>query len=167
MRFFYFDTSALVKVYAYEGYGSDKVRALVKSATLSRPTARIVVCDIALAEAESAIARKERKTEIRRSEATRMIDRLRSDMLDRESSPYQVILSSSVVGEAGQWSRQYNLKGMDAIQFAAALAAMYSTPAGDEFCFVCADDRLCDAARAENMPVDTLQPPRRAPAGRT
>lgn len=166
MRFYYFDSSALVKVYAWEGSSSEIVRAMVSSATLETPVARIIVCDIALAEVESALARKEADRTIQRAEAERLRERVRHDFLHADPKPYQIIHASSLIGDSGQWSRQYGLKSLDAIQLAAALAAKYSTPPGIRFIFVCADGRLCEAAGAENIERQILPvPQRQAPAG--
>ena len=156
MRFAYFDSSALVKVYAWEGEGSKEVRRMVGQAVLARPTIRIVVCDIALSEAESAVARKERDREITTAQAERYLELIRTDFLLREPRPYQIVSASSVVQDAGGLSRLYGLKSMDAIQLAAALAVRSALPPGSDFVFVCADGKLCNAAAAENFPLHTL-----------
>lgn len=74
MRTAFLDSSAIVKIYAEEP-GSQQVRALLRSATLATPTVTLVVCDLALAEVSSALARKEREGAITSAQTTRYLTR--------------------------------------------------------------------------------------------
>ena len=154
MRIAYLDSSALVKAYTLEA-GTDRVKAVIKSATMENPTVLAVVCDIARVEVASAIARKEFEGSV----APGLAERLRAQLeqhFTKDPKPYLIVHASSVLADAATYARTYRLKSMDAIQLAAALAAKYLAPFGAEFEFYCADGKLCAAARAENFNVIQL-----------
>lgn len=160
MRTSFLDSSAIVKIYAKEP-GSQQVRALLRSTTSAAPTVTLVVCDLALAEVSSALARKEREGTISNHQATKYFTRMRDHFLGVER-PYLVILASSIMADASSLTRQYAVRGMDAVQLAAAIAAKHMAPPGTDFSFVCADDRLCRAAHAEN--IQAINPTTKVPA---
>lgn len=154
MRIVYLDSSALVKAYTFEA-GTDRVKAVIKSATMANPTVLAVVCDIAQVEIVSAIARKQREGSI----APGLAKKLRAQVeahFTTDPKPYLIVHASSVLADAAAHTTTYGLKSLDAIQLAAALAARYRAPFGAEFKFYCADAKLCAAARAENFDVIEL-----------
>jgi predicted nucleic acid-binding protein len=61
-----------------------------------------------------------------------------------------VILSDNVLGLARQMLYRHPLRSADAIHLASALLLARTTPSTN-WSFVCADGRLCDAAKAEGF----------------
>ncbi|HEV2121331.1 MAG TPA: hypothetical protein VGW38_00960, partial [Chloroflexota bacterium] len=57
MIYYFLDTSAFVKIYAYEP-GERQVRAVLSAAVAPTPAARIVVCDLVIPEAMSALQQR-------------------------------------------------------------------------------------------------------------
>ena len=105
----------------------------------------------------SAILRKQGDSEITRSEAERLLNRVKEDFSPTPppaASPYQLIsLAPGIIQHGGELMTQYRLRTYDAIHLATALAARASTPVGIRFVFVGCDHELCTAARAEGMEV--------------
>lgn len=139
---------------------------MLRSARAERPTARVLVCTLALPETASAIVSKEAGRHITRSVATRLLDRLKQDFTG-EHRPHIVIeVNEWITSDAANHTRAYKLRGYDAVQLATALAARASTPPDTEFYFVTADGALANAARAENFDVKELPVWQPTPKGR-
>lgn len=162
--YYFFDTSAFVKYYADEE-GSREVRGLMARAFREPSDIYVIVCDLVVPEAVSALVRKATN-----GEDSSLIGRLNGlmkkvvdDVLSRDS-PFIVVESSGVVHDAPSIIRQHRLTGADAVQLAAAIAARAHTPYGVEFVFACTDRRLEEAARREGFTImEEILP---APAGR-
>ena len=151
MIYYFLDTSAFVRIYAYEP-GERQVRALLSAATAPTPAARIVVCDLVIPESMSALQQRFDGRQLTRRAYEDAIDAMIPD-LKGPRSPYIVVEASGVMNHSGELARLYKLRGGDAVHLAAALATRASTPPGYGFCFVTTDHDQANAARAEGFPV--------------
>jgi predicted nucleic acid-binding protein len=143
MPSYYFDTSALVKLYTTEE-GTSGVIDLVRDLTRHQ----IAILDIALLEFRSAIRRKQRDREI----STLDTNFILTQMEEHAASLFYVhSLTPVVTQEAARLIDLYPLKAYDAVQLAGCLIARNVMPA--PLTFVCADFRLCGAADAEGVVV--------------
>ncbi len=145
MASFYFDTSALIKLYIEEE-GSAEVVSVADE--LDGDFALIV--DITLLEARSAVRRRERAGDFPPLVADRILEQLEQDV----SSLYVVQPTSLAMRDAARLLDDHPLRTLDAIQLGGCLAVRHSVP--PPLTFVCADSRLCDAAMAEGLA--TLNP---------
>ena len=146
MTSFYFDTSALVKFYVEEE-GTARILHLADNLEGDR----IVVLDVTLLEARSAVRRRERQGDISGSVANQILHQIEEDA----SSLYLVQpFSSGVMEEAARLLDTHPLRTYDALQLAGCLVIGHSLPA--PVTFVCADARLCKVASMEGLA--TLNP---------
>lgn len=146
MESFYFDTSALIKLYIEEE-GSDQVINLVEGLEDSK----VVILDVTLLESRSAVRRREREGDISGADANRILRQIEED----GASLYLIQpMSPAVVEEAARLLDAHSLRTYDALQLAGCLTARPSVPAS--LTFVCADVRPCDAAKLEGL--STLSP---------
>ena len=90
MATYYFDTSALLKLYVEE-QGTDQVISIAESLVAGN-TDNIVILDVTLVESRSAVRRREREGDIPTREAYQIIERIGED----RSSLYLVEPASSV-----------------------------------------------------------------------
>lgn len=150
MNWYVLDTSALVKLYASEP-GSERVRDLVRSASGADPSARVLVCDLALPEAMAALARMAEERRITRAVHTRATERLQTDF--DGGAPFVVVQASGAMDLAARVASTQRLRGADAVHVAAALLVRASLPAGAEVWFVTADEAQCRGAAGEGLAV--------------
>ena len=151
MPVFYFDTSALFKLYVREE-GSDRVLELAED----RERNTLAIMDFAVLEFRSAIRRRERQGEISASEANLALERLSDDATNR----YRVQQSTLVIVQEGiRLIDLYALRTLDALQLAGGIVVRSQVTG--PLTFVCADIRLHDAAVAEgfNILLPQEQPP--------
>lgn len=137
----YLDTSALVKLYIEED-GTERVTAL----TADRDEVQVIILDIALIESRSAIRRRQREGDISGADADRLLKRMEED------AAASFLLQPStfaVMEEAARLIDRHPLRAYDALQLAGCLVAGHHLPG--PLTFVCADTRLCDAARLEGV----------------
>ena len=141
MSSFFFDTSALIKLYIEES-GTAEVLGLVEELRGDR----IVILDITLLECRSAVRRREREGDISGPDANRILQQIHEDA----SALYLVQPSSSaVIEEASRLLDTHALRAYDALQLAGCLTVRRSVPTPPMF--VCADGRLCEAAQFEGI----------------
>jgi predicted nucleic acid-binding protein len=131
----YFDSSVLAKLYLDEP-DSEEVEARARAATL------IATSSIAYAEVCAAFARCRRDGRLTDLEYRRVLRQFDADW----SAFLTVDVSDALVRSAGALAGQHGLRGADAIQLASFERLLESTE-GDEIEFLCADDRLSEAAR--------------------
>ena len=146
MANYYFDTSALLKLYIEE-QGTEEVLRLVEGPT---PHSMAIVGTTIL-ECRSAIRRRERSGEISTLDADLAIDRIENDALSRY---FVQPLTEAVFSEARRLIDVRTLKALAALQLAGCLSIR--TTIQPPLTFVCADTRLCDAAIQEG--VETINP---------
>ena len=143
MKSFYFDTSALVKLYVAEE-GSDEVLSIAEDPERNR----LVVLDLSRIEFRSAVRQRQRDGDIDEADAAAMIKRF-----DQDGVAAYVVqpLSAQVMQEAARLLDKHSLKAQDALQLAGCLVACASVP--PPVTFVCADGELCASARSEGFRV--------------
>jgi hypothetical protein len=135
----YYDTSALVKQYLQEA-GSKLVLELLKSGE------KVYTASLTYAEGHAAFSRRAREGRLTRQTARRLALRF-----DKDWESYDVvILGEDVLRLARQMLYRHPLRSADAIHLASALLLARTSPTA-RWSFVCADGRLCDAAKAEGF----------------
>jgi predicted nucleic acid-binding protein len=140
----YFDASALVKRYVSER-GSKRVRDLLADG-------EIVISRLSEIEVVSGLARLARAGAISASARDRSVAAFTSDI----AAWYTVEISAAVALVARRLLQRRVLRAGDSIQLACALVLKEGLGAalGEELdVFVCSDERLAQAARAEGFRV--------------
>lgn len=133
----YLDTSALVKLYVAEA-GSPTVRAWVQGAGL------MVTVVASYAEARATFARLRRAGELSLADLRRI-----TGELDSAWRGFALVdLDEPLAFRAGRLAEEHALRGYDAVQLAAAVAAR---PDGGEYLFASFDARLNAAATREGL----------------
>lgn len=155
MRHYFFDASALVKLYSLEA-GSRRVRDIVRSASVNRLACRILVCDLVQPETASALYQvangpNPASRGLSRSAAGQAFMHMRHDLGER--SWFVLLAASGWMREAAQLVWKHGLKGADAVHLATAVFARQQVPNAQEFYFVTSDRQLAVAAAAEGFAV--------------
>lgn len=132
----YLDTSALVKLYVEED-GTD-----VSSSAVERAS-RVVTSRVTYAEARAAFARARRERVLTASMLRTVVERLDADWASYDA----VEVTEPLVRRAGILAEKRGLRGFDSIHLASALEALR----GVSGTFLCWDERLARAARAERL----------------
>jgi predicted nucleic acid-binding protein len=148
MPTYFFDSSALAKRYVVEA-GSNWVKSICN------PDAQNVIACSNLVEVEvsSAFCRRCREGHITTSERDGLIASLHYDC---NAEYYLLNATNTILNRAIDLLKNYPLRGYDSIQLATALVAnqilvSHGIPA---LTFVCADNRLCNAATSEGLTVE-------------
>lgn len=148
MPAYFFDSSALVKRFAQEP-GSTFVVSLL------RPSAknRLYAARITEVEVCAALARRRKANTINGAQAAKGLRRLRHDLPRRFT---QVAIGEGILVEACRLAETFALRGYDAVQLAAAIAANNERVLNglSRLIVVSADGELNDAARAEGFNVE-------------
>ena len=137
----YLDTSALIKLYVEEE-GTEQV----VEATQDAADGRVIIVDLTPLEARSAIRRREREGDISAADADRVLRQIENDC---SMSFLTQPSTSAVMEEAARLIDRHPLRAYDALQLAGCLVVRDGMPG--PVTFVCADTRLCDAARHEGL----------------
>lgn len=143
------DSSALVKRYLTE-QGSPWVQALTDVAAGNT----LFVAEITRVETAAAFASRQRAPRgISQLERDRLFALLVTHMVDEYT---RVPMSDALIDRAMLLTQQHPLRGYDAVQLAAALAAneILRTSGLPDLVFVSADNDLLAAARAEGLATD-------------
>ena len=148
MAVYFFDSSALVKRYAYE-MGSDWIVAL------SEPAAghSLYIARITAVEVVSALTRRQRGGSVSETDVATAMAAFLHDL----SHQYRVIeITPSVITRAMQLAETHGLRGYDAVQLSAALIVqkMREALGLSALKLVSADRDLNDAAATEDLAVD-------------
>jgi predicted nucleic acid-binding protein len=144
---YYLDTSALVKQYVDES-GSDWIRRL-----LARDNGIFITSHLLLVEMISAFRRRLREGSVTQHDYIKIKSALDNDIRTR----FQVVrFDEPVVDETRNLLERYPLRSYDAIHLASSfLMHQVLIKAGQPgITFLCADNRLLSAAKAEGMMVD-------------
>ena len=149
-RTFFFDTSALIKLYHREA-GTEQVEEIFKQTESS-----IVISELAIVELCSMLARKVRTGEITlqaQEEALRNFE---------DDCAHQLVvdpLSGSVIQKAKELLQKHGntkaLRSLDSLQLGACLIARIR----EELIFVCADARLLEISKLEGLQVVNPESP--------
>ncbi len=141
MKLLYVDTSALFKRYVQEDE-SEAVLARIEEAS-AVGTALITHVEVA-----AALAQAVRQERMGRSEAREAEREFLHDWDDFT----RIGVTETLAERAGRFAWQYNLRGYDAVQLAAAVAWQDMTEGTeDEIVFACFDNELARAAKAEGL----------------
>ena len=143
---YYLDTSAMLKRYVDE-IGSPWLGTQMSCASL------LISSQLLIVEATSAFNRRVREGTLTTAEYRRVRAIFRDDC----HTDYQIIaVLDSIVDLACDLLERHPLRGYDAMHLATALTAHQSLRARGlpGLTFLCADDRLLDAATAEGLIVD-------------
>ncbi|NOT54243.1 MAG: type II toxin-antitoxin system VapC family toxin [Deltaproteobacteria bacterium] len=141
---FFFDTSALIKLYHQEA-GTDRTAAIFQ-----RPEWVLFISELATVELYAALARKVRMREISAEAQQEAYRNFEDDCRHRfVIQP----LTGMVVQKAKNLVRQYGntkaLRSLDSLQLAACLVAQTSK----DWTFTCADSRLLEVAQEEELQI--------------
>ena len=136
----YIDTSALIKKYVKE-QGSDKVKETWNSAAM------IGVSMVAFAEFCAALNRKLREDALSQTEYTTALKDFKADW----HALVRIEVTEHLNDRIERLTTQYPLRGFDAVHLASAL--YFQEFETEIISFLCADDRLNNAARQEGLQV--------------
>ena len=151
MRFYYFDTSALVKAYLPEA-GTDRVREILTEVRTEPATGRAFACSIVYPEAVSAVTKRENMGKLTAFEVSRAVQQIEQDFSADPPRPYEVLdATRPIVTRAATLVRSQALRGFDAVHLAAALELRDVALAVSDFLFATTDKRLATAAEAEGF----------------
>lgn len=148
MSSYYLDASALVKRYLDE-MGSDWLRATIDPAQ----SPLLFISYMTIVEVISAFARRAREDSVTLEEFATLRDVLRNDCLNE----YQIMPpTAAIVDLACTLLERHSLRAYDAVHLATALSAQQFLTQRDlpDLTFLCADNRLNNAATAEGLAVD-------------
>ncbi|PIV68538.1 MAG: PIN domain-containing protein [Euryarchaeota archaeon CG01_land_8_20_14_3_00_38_12] len=139
MKFYFFDTSALVKRYHGET-GSDNVDRI-----FDQKDRAIVISNITITEMISAFKRKENAGEIGFETMELLVSKFFADIL----AEFVVLeLTDEHIKESIRLVTERNLRTLDALQLGTALEIK-----GVGCIFVSADKNLCETAKNEEMQI--------------
>lgn len=148
MSAYFLDTSALVKRYVDET-GSVWLRAIVDRAL----SPFLVISQLLVVEVYSALNRRSREGTISQGDYTRTKHTFQGDC----QNEYNLIpMNEAIVDLACDLLERHPLRASDAIHLATALTSnrLLSAHGLPTLTFLCADDRLLDAATAEGLAAD-------------
>ena len=151
MGVYYFDASALVKLYIPER-GSEWVDQIVNAYYGNGFTNTIAIAKVGIVEVAAAFARRYRMGDVSRKQWHNLYGSLMRDALER----FETLLADDVlVWEAATLTKSHPLRGYDAVHLATALVLNRKLlRAGlSGLTFVSADKTLCKAAEAEGLRV--------------
>lgn len=143
MANYHFDTSSFLKIYIEED-GSHIVQALL----IDNENHTLIISELTILEAHSAIRRREREGTISAEHADHIIEQINDDKMSRFVMQE---LSSAMISEAARLIDDHPLRSLDALQLAGCLEIRRERLIAPTF--VCADSRLCDAAEKEALPT--------------
>jgi predicted nucleic acid-binding protein len=153
MTTYYVDTSALVKRYIDEA-GSDWVRATFRQS----PLPSVIFVNLAIVEMTSALARRRRESLLTPAEYGQIQDMFRSDCLNE----YRIVTAAEgIIDEANRLLERHPLRAYDAVHLATAVVTNRHLLAEGlaPLVFLSADDRLNEAASAEEIAVHNPNSP--------
>lgn len=144
MGLYYFDTSAVVKLYIREP-GTERILRLASR----QADNRLAVLSLTAVEFRSAIRKRERSGDIDHAGAASTIAKFEHHL---EARFLRQTLNESVVDTALGLIDRYPLRAYDAIQLAGCLT-LKAVSGGDDPFFVCADQVLLVAAQSEGLSI--------------
>ena len=144
---YYFDTSAIVKRYVPET-GAAWVRGIVDD-----DANQMSIVDLTRAEVAGALARRTREGVIALDERDDLLREFHRHCTERYRP---VPAGHEVIDRAVQLTQRHPLRAYDAVQLGTSLIVNQALLDSGlpELTFVCADDRLLEAAEVEGLAVD-------------
>jgi predicted nucleic acid-binding protein len=155
VRNYFLDTSALVKVYAWEK-GSSRVRNIFRGSTTVPQENRIIVSVLAHPETASALSTILAGSQASQRGLGAYERRLLPGLLAQEfggRARWVVTPADPQAHAAAALAWRHRVKGADAVHLASALAVREELSEEAEFYFVSSDDSLNRAAQAEGLAV--------------
>ncbi len=151
MAVYYFDSSALVKVYITES-GSEQVIALVRGRDEQNRQHQILFSKIGIVEVAAAVAKRWRMHEISADQQSLFI---RAFLRDCQVRFMTTGVNDAVIRLATDLTRRHPLRGYDAMHLATSLLLNQGLTAAalPPLTFVSADRALNDAARQEGLAI--------------
>ncbi|GAB4535846.1 MAG: hypothetical protein Kow0063_20630 [Anaerolineae bacterium] len=152
MGSYYFDTSAVIKLYVPEA-GSEWVERIVTQRGEDGFVHVITFVKIGIVETAAALTRRQRLGDITLAERNRLYA---SFIRDVEHRFVTLAVDDGLLLRAAELTQHHLLRGYDAVHLAAALTfSRQLTDAGlPGLTFASADETLCDVARAEGLIVE-------------
>jgi predicted nucleic acid-binding protein len=149
---YYFDTSAVVKLYVAEA-GSAWIENIVNQRAGNDFAHAIAFVKVGIVEAAAALTRRQRMGDITLAECDQLYA---SFMQDVERRYLTMAVSDDLLLLAAELTQQYLLRGYDAVHVAGAISlnqqlAVARLPA---LTFVSADKMLCDVALAQRLKAE-------------
>ena len=141
MKRYFFDTSALVKIYHRED-GSDFCLELYANHS------HIIISELARVELYSAVYRKQREKQLNVKALNAVLKMFKQDCEGR----YEVLQVASLIYDEAcsllsRYSNLYGLRTLDSLQ----LATFLNYCEKDQDCFVCADKKLTAVVECEGI----------------
>jgi len=155
-NFYYFDSSALVKLYIVE-HGSQWVEEIVNTKDQNGDLLNLVtISKIGIVEVAAAIARSERLGSITTAQRLRLFNSFARDSQELFET---LSLTDELVHLGSELTQRWPLRGYDAVHLASAIVLNEQlTSAGlGEIKFVSADKRLQQASRKEGLTTEDPQ----------
>lgn len=153
MSTYYFDSSAVVKLYISEP-GSSWIEQIAQPGNANVEAERLVVFAlIGIAETAAAIARHHRRGFITAEMRRRLY---RQFMIDHPKRFTTLAVTDDIVIKAAELTQKYMLRGNDAVHLATALSynQLLNTEAREALIFVTADEVLYRAAKSAGLIVE-------------
>ena len=152
MSSYYFDTSAVVKLYIPEA-GSSWVESVVNQRGGNGFAHTIAFAKIGIVETAAALTRRQRMGHITLAERDQFYARF---MKDAEQRYLTLAVSDELLLLAAELTQRHLLRGYDAVHLAGAISLNRRLVATrlPGLTFVSADEALCDAAGAEGLATE-------------
>jgi predicted nucleic acid-binding protein len=155
VRTYFFDTSAVVRLYTTEP-GALLVREMVRSAAAGTSIAAVLACDLARPETFAALRKIATGADAARRRLSRaalrlMLPRIRGDFGEQEQ--FYLVPATPCMALAAEIAQRHPIKGADAVHIASALLARDSAPVPERFYFVSDDAGQVRVAEAEGLQV--------------
>ena len=153
MAVYYFDSSAVVKLYLAEP-GSQWIEQIAEPKNASQAAENLIVfAIIAIAETAAAISRHYRRGFL--TEEKRQI-LYHQFMRDHPGRFTQLAITDDIVHNAADLTQEFTLHGYDAVHLASALSYdhLLKTEAREALIFVTADEILYQAAQTAGLIVE-------------
>jgi predicted nucleic acid-binding protein len=149
---FYFDTSAVVKLYVTEA-GSGWIENIVNQRSGNDFVHAIGFVKIGIVETAAALTRRQRMGDITLTERNQLYA---SFMQDVERRYLTMAVSDDLLLLAAELTQQHLLRGYDAVHMAGAISLNHQLAVArlPVLTFVSADKMLCDVARAQGLKAE-------------
>lgn len=153
MSTYYFDSSAVVKLYLSE-QGSAWIEQIAQPRKASEEAERLIVFAlIGIAETAAAIARHYRRGFLTAKMRQRLYHQFMRDH-PRRFTP--LVITDDIIHKAADLTQGYMLRGYDAVHLATALSfdQLLKAESGEKLTFVTADEVLYRAAQSSGLIVE-------------
>ncbi len=148
MAGYFFDSSAIAKRYVRES-GTNWTISLFRSSSRNS----FYVARISLAEVISAFTRRLNNKSLSQNQTSKAKTRFRRTF---QRKFFKMEIDAVLIERAADLAEKHALRGYDAVQLSAAAAANDAriSVGASPLIFVCADEKLNDAAKAEGLTVE-------------